>query len=329
MLNKVKKEWERFRNKLFRSNKVYKQLDEVQFRLDNVPYEIYAKVVKGDLHLQIPSIKTVDETLDKILQNNCSLARFGDGEFAVMNSSRIHFQEPCPALAERLKTVIASDLPNLLVGLPDCFGSLDQYLPSVANFWRKWMSQKRAMVYTYLDADRIYYNAFFTRVYMPFNKTGEHCRNCGRYFEKVKKIWAGRDVIICEGEGTRFGMFNDLLKDAKSIARILCPARNAFDKYDEILSAFDGIAKDKLVLAALGPTATVLAYDLCQKGYQAIDIGHLDVEYEWFLRKDVDGRPLEYKYVDGSKAGRKVHPLENPEYKKQIIKKILTNQCIV
>ena len=34
----------------------------------------------------------------------------------------------------------------------------------------------------------------------------------------------------------------------------------------------------------MGPTATVLAYDLSRAGYQAIDIGHLDLEYEWFLR---------------------------------------------
>lgn len=118
-------------------------------------------------------------------------------------------------------------------------------------------------------------------------------------------------------------MFNNLFDGAKSISRIVCPARSAFDKYDEILSAFNDISPDKLVLAALGPTATVLAYDLCNEGYQAIDIGHLDVEYEWFLRKDVEGVPLEFKYVDGSSKGRKVHRLEDPEYKRQIIKRIV------
>ena len=96
-----------------------------------------------------------------------------------------------------------------------------------------------------------------------------------------------------------------------------------FDKYDEILSAFNDISRDKLVLAALGPTATVLAYDLCNEGYQAIDIGHLDLEYEWFLRKEILGTPLEFKYVEGSRIDRKVHPLEDPEYERQIIKRIV------
>jgi hypothetical protein len=81
---------------------------------------------------------------------------------------------------------------------------------------------------------------------------------------------------------------------------------SAFDKYDENLSAFNDISPDKLVLAALGPTAAALAYDLCNRGCQAIDIGHLDLEYEWFLRRDAAGTPLEFKYVDGSSEGRKI-----------------------
>jgi glycosyltransferase family protein len=323
MLKKTKKELERFKNRLFCSGKKHKQLEEIQNKLENLPYEIYDKITNGSFRIQIPIIKSADETLDKILYDKCSIARFGDGEFSVMNSSRIHFQNRSPKLAQRLKEVIASDLPNLMIGLPDCFGSLDNYVPSVINFWRKWMSQKREMVYSHLDMSRVYYNAFFTRVYMPFNKTDEHYKNCSEYYGKIKKIWAGRDVVICEGVGTRFGMFNDLLDGAKSISRIICPARSAFDKYDEILSVFNDISPDILVLAALGPTATLLAYDLCNKGYQAIDIGHLDVEYEWFLRKDVVGTPLEFKYVDGSSKGRKIHRLEDPEYKRQIIKRIV------
>lgn len=323
MLKKVKKELERFKKRLFCSGKKHKHLEEIQNKLENMPYEIYDKITNGSLRVQMPTIKSADETLDKILQAKCSLSRFGDGEFGVMNGSRIHFQNRSAKLAQRLKEVIASEMSNLLIGLPDCFGSLDNCVPSAIDFWRKWMSRKREMVYSHLDMNRVYYNAFFTRVYMPFNKTDEHYKNCIEYFEKIKKIWAGRDVVICEGVGTRFGMFNDLLDGAKSISRILCPARSAFDKYDEILSAFNDISSDKLILTALGPTATVLVYDLCNEGYQSIDIGHLDLEYEWFLRKDVEGRPLEFKYVEGSSKGRKVHRLKDPEYKRQIIKRIV------
>ena len=37
--------------------------------------------------------------------------------------------------------------------------------------------------------------------------------------------------------------------------------------------------KEYLVLLSLGPCATVLAYDLSKKGYQALDIGHLPNSY--------------------------------------------------
>jgi glycosyltransferase family protein len=323
MLTKIKKEFERFKRKLPFFGKVYKELERNQYKLNNLPYELYDKIKNGGFSVCIPIIKTADETIDKILQDKCSLSRFGDGEFGVMNGGHIHFQNRSAKLAQRLKEVIASDVSNLLIGLPDCFGSLDNCVPSGADFWRKWMSQKREMAYSYLDMNRVYYNAFFSRIYMLFNKTEEHNKKCSEYFEKIKKVWAGRDVIICEGEGTRFGMFNDLLSIAKSISRILCPAVSAFDKYDEVLSAFNDIGKDKLVLIALGPTATVLAYDLCNKGYQAIDIGHLDLEYERFLTRGTPDIPLKFKYIDSTKEGRIIRPLDNPEYKSQIIKKII------
>jgi len=324
MLKKIKKELERFKKRLFYSGKKHKQMEQMKHELENLPYEIYDNVIKNAFSLQLPKIKTVDETLDKILRDKCSLARFGDGEFSIMNGGRINFQNRSPELASRLKEVIASDVPNLLIAVPPAFGSLHNYLPEVTKFWRKWMSRKRKMAYSYLDMNRVYYNAFFTRVYIMFDKTDELYEYCGDYFEKIKKVWAGREVVICEGQATRFGMFNDLLDGVKSVSRILCPARSAFDKYDEILAAFNDISSDKLVLTALGPTATVLTYDLCRKGYQAIDIGQLDLDYEWFLRKEVVlGAPLKFKYVDSGRQGRKVQHLDDPEYKKQIIKKIL------
>nr|WP_295113751.1 GT-D fold domain-containing glycosyltransferase [uncultured Methanobrevibacter sp.] len=49
---------------------------------------------------------------------------------------------------------------------------------------------------------------------------------------------------------------------------------------------------------ALGPTATVLSYDLAEEGYYALDIGHLDIEYEWFLRKATKKIAIENKWIN-------------------------------
>ena len=108
--------------------------------------------------------------------------------------------------------------------------------------------------------------------------------NSARWFSKIKNIWDGKEILLVEGEKSRLGMGNDLFSNAKKIERILCPAENAFDKYDDIVNKVLEQDSGKLVLIALGMTATVLAYDLHKLGYWAIDIGHIDIEYEWFLR---------------------------------------------
>ena len=321
IVKKIEKELARLKKRLFYSSKAHKQLAKTQYELENAPYELYDKITNQNFSVTIPIVKDIHQTVDKIIEGNNSLSRFGDGEFVLMTGGRIKYQPRNADLAVRLREVLNSDLPDLLIALPPCFGSLDHFLPPVAHFWRKWASRKRDMICSHLDMDRVYYDAFFSRVYMQNHKTDEHYKKCGDYYEKVKKIWQGRDIVICEGEGTRFGMFNDLLDGAKSVSRILCPPRNAFEKYDQILSAFDDIDKQTLILIALGPTATVLSYDLCKKGYQAIDSGAFDIDYEWYLNKEVGlGVPIKYKYVDSGKKGRKPQPLDDPEYQKQIIK---------
>ena len=81
------------------------------------------------------------------------------------------------------------------------------------------------------------------------------------------------------------------------------------------------LEKEVLFLIALGPAATVLSYDLFKAGYQAVDIGHVDVEYEWWrmgARKKVK---LKRKYVNETAIGNEVADA-GEEYRKQIIAQI-------
>jgi glycosyltransferase family protein len=324
MLTRIKKEIERTKKKLPFFGKVYKELEKKRYEFNNMPYELYDKIKNQGFVIQLPIIKNASETMDKILKDKCSLSRFGDGEFIIIEGGHIDYQNRSQELAEKLKKVIVSNNPQFLIGITPCFGSLDDFLQPVANFWRKHMAVRRETYYSYLDMNKIYYDAFLSRPYIQSHKTEEHYTKCSEYFKKIKKLWECRDIVICEGAGTRFGMFNDLLEGAKSVSRILCPARNAFDKYEEILKTFDGIDKQKLILAALGPTATVLAYDLWNRGFQTIDIGALDIDYEWYLRRETRlGVPVKFKYVDSGKGGRTIQSLDDPEYKRQIMMEIL------
>ena len=137
----------------------------------------------------------------------------------------------------------------------------------------------------------------------------------------MKGIWEGRDIIFIEGEKSRLGVGNDLFDNAQSIHRILCPPKNAFDRIDNIRTEALKQNKRVLFLIALGPTATVLAYDLFKAGYQAIDIGHVDIEYEWWRMGAQHKVKLERKYVNEAPGGNKVADA-GEEYHKQIITKI-------
>ena len=140
---------------------------------------------------------------------------------------------------------------------------------------------------------------------------------------KILQIWEGRDVVIVEGTGTRMGINNDLLKNTNSIRRIVCPSKNAFDVYNQILDFInDNIDKGSLILCALGMTATVLAYDLSIKGFQALDIGHVDIEYEWFIMKAKDKCTIKGKAVN--ECGENCpEDIESSYYRNQIIKTIV------
>ena len=114
------------------------------------------------------------------------------------------------------------------------------------------------------------------------------------------------------------------MKNAKSIKRILAPSKNAYSKYNEILNEAIKQDKNSIFLISLGPTATILASDLSKKGFQAIDIGHVDIEYEWFKINATEKVPIKGKHVNEAqnKGDLSSEDIEDEEYKKSIIKVI-------
>lgn len=276
-------------------------------RLCNLPYEILDK--RFAEKYEIPRIMTLEETIDEIVLHKKSIARFGDGEFGIMfGVSRWRFQREDEKLAERLREVIASNEENLLIGLNDFYGDLSHRTEADADGIRAYIVKARAQHMKLLQKGRLYAHACISR-------TGS--------LEKVqnqKRIWEGRDCVFVEGDKTRMGVGNDLFDNAKSIQRILCPSESAFDNYDAILEACKKLPKDKTILIALGPTASVLAYDLAKAGYHAIDIGHADLAYEWFLRSGSSKKAaVHYKYNNEYPEGYIVEDIHDEKYESEII----------
>ena len=261
--------------------------------IDNMGYELYADSELNKRYL--PKIASAKETTRILKNERKSLARLGDGEFEMIcMRPRPVFQDVNSKLAERLREVLNSHEDNLLVAIADNYGSLEKYTEKAASDIRAYMTKEvRRSHMELLDLRRQYYDAYISRPYIMYKDK----ENAKERFDWVREIWTGEDVLIVEGEHTRFGVGNNLLDNAKSVKRIIGPDRNAFNKYKEIKAAAYKHGKNKLILAILGPTATVLVYDLAKESNWVIDIGQFDVEYEWFLKKTEKRCGLKYRQV--------------------------------
>ncbi|MGG0185172.1 SP_1767 family glycosyltransferase [Bacillus rhizoplanae] len=310
---------------IYRKN-IRKDLGMVQIKVKKMLVFMWNKLVDMKIHvlnrltiikdqfmkcfLKPPTIQSIDETLTKIIRDKASVARYGDGEFKLIHNQDITFQRADKVLAESLKEILLNEDDNFLVCLPDIFRDLLKYADEPKNYWSLHTAKYRLKWYKDLKKGKIYYNSFISRFYYPFRDKSK----CKEWFMLLKLIWKDRDVVLIEGNKSRLGVGNDLFDNVKSIERVLVPEEHAFSHYNKILTAAKQNDKSKLILLAIGPTATILAYDLYKEGYQAVDIGHVDIEYEWFLRQAKTKIKIENKYVCEVGAGHGVGDTQDEKY---------------
>lgn len=304
---------------------IYSQFEEfsmiqysINHALENVRYEVFADEVRP----KYPIIASEEETVDKLINEGKSICRFGDGEISViLGEDRQAFQRPDKKLGARLSEVLNSKDENILIGIADNYGDLTRYnLFSRYNIRAYMTEETRAKHYSVLDFNRKYYDAYMSRPYV--DRADNKTDGPKRRFDRLKQIWAGREIVIIEGHQTRMGVGNDLFDDASDVKRILGPAVDAYDRYDEILEETLKQDKSKLIIISMGATATVLAYDLAKAGYQALDLGHIDLEYEWMLKGEGRRVEIKNKYNNEFNGGDQVEEINDPIYEKQIVARI-------
>lgn len=222
------------------------------------------------------------DTLDEIIKNKKSISRFGDGEYRLLLGMGHEFESANKNLSEKLSEVLNSKENNCLVGI---YLPLDKerekYIPHESAFWVYFIKHMKWRLFKAIKQDRQYYSAIISKFYVVYRNKS----STPKYVKKLKQVWNNKDIVIIEGKDVKFGIGNDLLNNTKSIKRIICPSREAFSVYNKIMEAVLKFDKNNLILISLGQTATVLSFDLCKLGYQAIDIGHTDRDYEAYVRK--------------------------------------------
>lgn len=275
-------------------------------------YQLHRKgIIKNKLR-----VNSVDETIDDLLCSEDSFIRFGDAEIRIIEGHTTKFQDYDEALGERLREIIQYKQKHVRVAISDIFDSLDLYTEKSKKFWKEHLFFSRKTYLKYCDQSKVYENTFFSRPYYSFRDKEQ----AGRWFERIKEIWKDRNVVIVEGEGTHMGVGNDLLDTVASAERILCPSLNAYRCYPSIKEACLTFSKEKLFLFALGNTAKLLVSDLAKEGYRAIDIGNLDMEYEWYLNKDDKKGEVKKHSIVGVEANKEAgYDVYLSQVKKRIV----------
>lgn len=261
------------------------------------------------------SVLSIDQSLDYLLEKGASVVRFGDGEMDLIAGSGIVYQEYDPELSARLREIMSMESDErLMVCLSDVFTGLERYSIDAQNFW------KVHLYYHLSDYQEIcrapwYGSTFISRPYIDL----EDKTPSAGYFAKLKQLWQDKDLLIVEGLTSRSGVGNDLFDGARSIKRIICPSRNAYSKLEAIKQAVREQADNRLILTMLGPTAKVLVYDLVQEGYRALDIGHIDSEYEWFQMGATHKVKLSHKHTAEHNFDQDIEFRDDQAYDSQIV----------
>ena len=257
-------------------------------------------------------VLSVDETLDVLLNTNKSMVRFGDSDLVMISGRNTIFQTAAPEITEGLRRIIGYQYEDLIVTIPDIFDDLNIYLPSSKAFWEDHLLVFRKAYYKYCNTNKAYYNTTVSRGYVTL---ADKSRS-GGWFEKFRHVFSGKDLVMVEGCTAHNGVGNDLFAEAASVQRIVCPSSNAYRVRDRILEECLKFDRDKLFLFALGVPAKALVEEMFLAGYRVIDIGNLDMEYEWFLRKAVKKEPIPKHSIVGEEANRKAG---YEEYLSQIV----------
>lgn len=223
--------------------------------------------------MSYPTVLGEYDTLAAVVGGR-SIARYGDGEFKMAaHGAGIKSQAAHPRLSKRLRDILR-DSGECLVGIPNIKECVEKN-PNLDKV-EFWLKQRR---FVELLANREYVSSFITRPdSAPWIDTDD-------YWELLESLWRGQDITLVRGSGKSFTAERLMESGAKSVREIQAPRQHAWADYDSLMKR---IGTPQRALLCLGPTATVMAVDLCAKGVHAIDLGHAGM----FWKKRRLGEPL-------------------------------------
>jgi hypothetical protein len=205
-----------------------------------------------------PHVVGEEESLWRVL-SGMSVARYGDGELNLCLGHGIKSQAFDATLARRLRAILF-DSARCAVAIPNL-------LSKTKPFWERFQQERYVKL---LNHKRVYLSAFISRPdSAPWIHTPE-------YWSHVEDLWRGQDVTLVRGSDK--SLTPTMLASAKSVREVRCASQHAWRDYPKLLAK---VGTPKRALLCCGPTATVMAVDLCERGVHAIDLGHVGM---WMRR---------------------------------------------
>lgn len=259
-------------------------------------YWWYTDVIKKET----VKVHTIDETLDELLRTEKSLVRFGDGEIIMIRGKNLKLQKASEEIAEGLKRILYYKDENLCVSVQGIFDGMELYQKNSRQFWKDHLLFFRSAYKEYCNPGRIYCDTAVTRCYYAFADKAP----CKGWFDKFRIIWKDKKIVVVEGTRTHNGVGNDLFAYAKSVERIICPPSDAYGEREKIINACKEYDTSYLFLISAGVAAKFITEELFHAGYRVLDIGNLDMEYEWFLSGTVGKQPVKKHEIVGEAANR-------------------------
>ena len=244
--------------------------DKVRFWADGLNIRLFRTEIEAFI-AEYPKVCREEETLEKLIQDRSSIARFGDGEFKLIIGERHKsFQDVNEDLNARMLGVLRSEHPNLLIAIHPV-----RDFDGLGRIWKKFIIRIGSQVLGLLDKDQTYES---TGVFHLLPENDEMAFK--NRIRSIKRLWEKRKILMVVGKGSRFRFEPELFDNVTSVDYVYGPAKNAFLEYDRLMGEVRQRDKDEyLILLVLGPTATVMAHDLARKGYQAIDFGQMPSKY--------------------------------------------------
>lgn len=255
--------------------------------LKNIWYKRFGK----DYSHKYDEIKflSAQETLEKMIKEKLSLARFSDGEIEQLVGAGEYppdsdwSQKNSKSLVSAISSNLSSTNENLLIAVdpPSTFLASRNSKHDIEFGYNMWVDMRRIM-WKFLDENRSYGHChLFIR---------DNCPDLD--WRMLRNYFANRNIIVATGN---IHLINHL-KLGLTTNFIECGTVNAYEKKDDIKSKIiscitenDFLIENVLVLACLGPTAGIIAEELLDFSLQVWDTGHIfEFASENFIEKELN-----------------------------------------